>query len=269
MYRDIRNIVATGTRGGLVQHIQLPENITNGRFSWVPALVNQPSFYVYTLLNDFVDEYTRTFLRRLNIGDIGNQLKGALEEGGVDLGKLGDALKSTANSGAWENDLKSCERGSFYSLRFSIFSGDFILSVKAIYDPLDVCRDPECIYEVAEEHVDRDRKFGTTRSCCLLLRIATTAFRTSSIELNEDLNKFPTTLFGYAHQPQLAEFESIIRTTYTHLMVECGRMYFDLGWCYLISLNKFACLVVLFKELRKCYVRVAKNSQIGTQTRVV
>ncbi|KER28104.1 hypothetical protein T265_05013 [Opisthorchis viverrini] len=37
MYRDISNIVATETRGGLVQHIQLSENITNERFSWVPA----------------------------------------------------------------------------------------------------------------------------------------------------------------------------------------------------------------------------------------
>ncbi|KAG5445979.1 hypothetical protein CSKR_110968 [Clonorchis sinensis] len=35
------NIVATGTRGGLVQHIQLPENITNERFSWVPVSTNQ------------------------------------------------------------------------------------------------------------------------------------------------------------------------------------------------------------------------------------
>ncbi|KER21064.1 hypothetical protein T265_10533 [Opisthorchis viverrini] len=35
MYRDISNIVATETRGGLAQHIQLPGHITNERFSWV------------------------------------------------------------------------------------------------------------------------------------------------------------------------------------------------------------------------------------------
>ncbi|KER28567.1 hypothetical protein T265_13549, partial [Opisthorchis viverrini] len=37
MYRDISNIVATETWGGLVQHIQLPGNITNERFSSVPG----------------------------------------------------------------------------------------------------------------------------------------------------------------------------------------------------------------------------------------
>ncbi|KAG5452464.1 hypothetical protein CSKR_110234 [Clonorchis sinensis] len=36
MYRDISNIVATGTWGGLVQHIELPGNITNGRSNMVP-----------------------------------------------------------------------------------------------------------------------------------------------------------------------------------------------------------------------------------------
>ncbi|KER33952.1 hypothetical protein T265_12525, partial [Opisthorchis viverrini] len=35
VYRDTSNIVAAETRGGLVQHIQLPGNITNERFSWV------------------------------------------------------------------------------------------------------------------------------------------------------------------------------------------------------------------------------------------
>ncbi|KER22216.1 hypothetical protein T265_09639 [Opisthorchis viverrini] len=37
MYRDISNIVATETWGSPVQHIQLPGNITNERFSWVPV----------------------------------------------------------------------------------------------------------------------------------------------------------------------------------------------------------------------------------------
>ncbi|KAG5450196.1 Transient receptor putative cation channel sub A member 1 [Clonorchis sinensis] len=38
MYRDISNIVVTGTLGGLVQHIQLPGNITSERLSWFPGL---------------------------------------------------------------------------------------------------------------------------------------------------------------------------------------------------------------------------------------
>ncbi|KER32928.1 hypothetical protein T265_01024 [Opisthorchis viverrini] len=37
MYRDFSNIVAIKTRGGLVQNIQLPGNITNERLSWVPV----------------------------------------------------------------------------------------------------------------------------------------------------------------------------------------------------------------------------------------
>ncbi|KER30971.1 hypothetical protein T265_02656 [Opisthorchis viverrini] len=37
MYRDISNVVVTEKSGGLVQHIQLPGNITNERFSWVPG----------------------------------------------------------------------------------------------------------------------------------------------------------------------------------------------------------------------------------------
>ncbi|KER22962.1 hypothetical protein T265_09048 [Opisthorchis viverrini] len=37
MYRDISNIVATETCGGLVQHIQSPGYIKTGRFSWVPG----------------------------------------------------------------------------------------------------------------------------------------------------------------------------------------------------------------------------------------
>ncbi|GAA55535.1 hypothetical protein CLF_108259 [Clonorchis sinensis] len=37
MYRDISNMVASETRGGLVQHMQLPGNIANGRLNWVPG----------------------------------------------------------------------------------------------------------------------------------------------------------------------------------------------------------------------------------------
>ncbi|KAG5454525.1 hypothetical protein CSKR_104879 [Clonorchis sinensis] len=37
MYCDISNIVPAETRGGLAEHIQLPGNITNERFSWVPG----------------------------------------------------------------------------------------------------------------------------------------------------------------------------------------------------------------------------------------
>ncbi|KER20648.1 hypothetical protein T265_10856 [Opisthorchis viverrini] len=52
-YRDISNIVETKIWGGLVQHIQLPGNITNGIFSWVPG-------------NGFIDgDELETFLNRL------------------------------------------------------------------------------------------------------------------------------------------------------------------------------------------------------------
>ncbi|KAG5442664.1 hypothetical protein CSKR_111908 [Clonorchis sinensis] len=40
MYRDSSNMVAGETWGGPVQHIQLPENITSGRFSWVPGFLS-------------------------------------------------------------------------------------------------------------------------------------------------------------------------------------------------------------------------------------
>ncbi|KER31601.1 hypothetical protein T265_02237 [Opisthorchis viverrini] len=38
MYGDMSNIVATEHEAGLGHHIQLPENIINERFSWVPAV---------------------------------------------------------------------------------------------------------------------------------------------------------------------------------------------------------------------------------------
>ncbi|KER29636.1 hypothetical protein T265_03750 [Opisthorchis viverrini] len=51
MYRDISNILVTETLGGLVQHIQLPENITNERFSWVSvATIFEISQYMYIFL---------------------------------------------------------------------------------------------------------------------------------------------------------------------------------------------------------------------------
>ncbi|KAG5453711.1 hypothetical protein CSKR_102338 [Clonorchis sinensis] len=37
MYRDMSNIVPTETWGGLVQHIQLLENVINDRFTRVPG----------------------------------------------------------------------------------------------------------------------------------------------------------------------------------------------------------------------------------------